>query len=47
MTIVEMLGQSGLLTVIGMTVVFLFLALMIVCVNITAAVIRRLGLDKA
>jgi oxaloacetate decarboxylase gamma subunit len=46
MTITEMLGQSGILTILGMTVVFVFLWIMIICVNMVGRVIRRLGLDK-
>jgi oxaloacetate decarboxylase gamma subunit len=46
MTIVEMLGQSGILTVLGMAVVFLFLWIMIICVNLTGRLIHKMGLDK-
>jgi oxaloacetate decarboxylase gamma subunit len=46
MTIVEMLGQSAILTVLGMTVVFVFLWIMIVCVNLTGKAIHKLGMDK-
>ena len=46
MTITEMLQQSMILTVLGMAVVFVFLWLMVFCVNITAKVIHKLGLDK-
>jgi oxaloacetate decarboxylase gamma subunit len=46
MTIVEMLGQSGSLTILGMAVVFLFLWIMIICVNLTGRMIHRMGLDK-
>jgi oxaloacetate decarboxylase gamma subunit len=46
MTIMEMLEQSAVLTVLGMTVVFVFLWIMIVCVDLTGKVIHRLGLDK-
>jgi oxaloacetate decarboxylase gamma subunit len=46
MTIMEMLEQSGILTVLGMAVVFLFLWIMIVCVNMVNKIIHRLGLDK-
>jgi oxaloacetate decarboxylase gamma subunit len=46
MTIIEMLGQSGVLTVLGMAVVFSFLLIMIVCVTISGKVIHTLGLDK-
>jgi oxaloacetate decarboxylase gamma subunit len=46
MTIVEMLEQSAILTILGMTVVFAFLWIMIFCVNLTAKAIRKMGLDK-
>lgn len=46
MTIVDMLGQSGLLTLLGMGVVFGFLIIMIVFVTISTKVIKALGLDK-
>ena len=46
MTIMEMLGQSGILTVLGMAVVFAFLWIMIIFVNLTGRVIKKLGLDK-
>lgn len=34
MTIFEMLGQSGLLTVLGMLVVFSFIIVLIICMHI-------------
>jgi oxaloacetate decarboxylase gamma subunit len=46
MTIVEMLEQSVVLTILGMAVVFAFLWLMIVCVNLMGKVIHKIGLDK-
>jgi oxaloacetate decarboxylase gamma subunit len=46
MTILEMLEQSTILTVLGMTVVFAFLWIMIICVNLTGKVIHKMGLDK-
>ena len=46
MTIMVMLQQSGILTVLGMAVVFVFLWIMIVCVNLTAKLIHKLGWDK-
>ena len=46
MTIMEMLQQSAVLTVLGMTVVFIFLWIMIVCMNLIAKLIHKLGLDK-
>lgn len=46
MTIVDMLGQSGLLTLLGMGVVFGFLCIMIVFMTITAKIMKALHLDK-
>jgi len=46
MTIVEMLGQGGVLTVLGMAVVFGFLLIMIICMVISGKIIHKLGLDK-
>jgi len=46
MTILEMLGQSGSLTVLGMGVVFGFLAIMVICVTIMGKVVHALGADK-
>ncbi|MDR1443692.1 MAG: OadG family protein [Treponema sp.] len=46
MTILQMLQQSAILTVLGMTVVFVFLWIMILCVNGTGKLIRRMGMDK-
>ena len=46
MTILEMLQQSAVLSVLGMTVVFIFLYIMIVCVNLTAKLIQKMGWDK-
>jgi oxaloacetate decarboxylase gamma subunit len=46
MTIADMLGQSGVLTVLGMGIVFLFLVLLIIAVTITGKVIHALGWDK-
>ncbi|GHU82122.1 hypothetical protein FACS189468_5970 [Spirochaetia bacterium] len=46
MTIVTMLGQSGVLTVMGMGTVFGFLAILIVCVTLMGKVIHALGADK-
>jgi oxaloacetate decarboxylase gamma subunit len=42
----EMLEQSAILTILGMTVVFVFLWIMIVCVNMVGKAIHKLGLDK-
>ena len=46
MTILEMLQQSAVLALLGMAVVFIFLWVMIVCVNLTAKLIHRMGWDK-
>ncbi len=46
MTISEMLGQSGILTLLGMGVVFSFLIIMILCMNLLRMAIQALHLDK-
>jgi oxaloacetate decarboxylase gamma subunit len=46
MTIMDMLGQSVILTILGMAVVFVFLWIMIICVNLTGKAIHKMGLDK-
>jgi oxaloacetate decarboxylase gamma subunit len=46
MTIMEMMQQSAVLTVLGMFVVFAFLWLLIICVNCVAKITHALGLDK-
>ncbi|MDR3191779.1 MAG: OadG family protein [Treponema sp.] len=46
MTITVMLEQSGILTLLGMGVVFGFLIVMIVSVSLVGKAIRALGLDK-
>jgi oxaloacetate decarboxylase gamma subunit len=46
MTILEMIEQSMILTVLGMAVVFAFLWIMIICVNVTGGMIHKMGLDK-
>ena len=46
MTIVEMLGQSGILTLLGMGVVFGFLALMVVVINQVGKFIDKKELDQ-
>jgi oxaloacetate decarboxylase gamma subunit len=46
MTIVEMLQQSAVLTVLGMAIVFAFLWLMVVCVNLVGKLVHKIGLDK-
>jgi oxaloacetate decarboxylase gamma subunit len=46
MTIMEMFGQSGILTVLGMGVVFSFLFIMVVCVTLMGKIVNKLGLEK-
>ncbi len=46
MTITEMLGQSGLLTLLGMCVVFSFIIILIICMTILKGVIHACKLDK-
>ena len=46
MTITGMLGQSGLLTLLGMCVVFSFIIILIICMTIMKSVIHALKLDK-
>ncbi|MDR3343673.1 MAG: OadG family protein [Treponema sp.] len=43
MTIAEMLQQSAILTVLGMVIVFAFLWLMIICVNLVGKLVHSLG----
>jgi oxaloacetate decarboxylase gamma subunit len=45
MTIVEMLEQSGVLTLLGMGIVFSFLIILIIAVTIAGKIIHALGLD--
>ena len=42
MTILEMLGQSGILSVLGMGVVFGFLIIMVICVSIMGKIIQAI-----
>ena len=46
MTITQMLSQSLILTLLGMSVVFSFLIILIVFVSLTAKVIKALKLDQ-
>lgn len=46
MTIVDMLNQSLILTLLGMGVVFSFLIILIVCMTIAQKVIHAMKLDK-
>jgi oxaloacetate decarboxylase gamma subunit len=43
MTIVEMLGQSGVLTLLGMGIVFGFLVIMIISITVVGRIIQALG----
>ena len=46
MNVEQMLGQSGILTLLGMGVVFGFLIIMIVCMYALHAILSALKLDK-
>ena len=46
MTVMEMLGQSAILTLLGMGVVFLFLIILVICISLSSRVIKALKLDK-
>ncbi|MHB9293547.1 oxaloacetate decarboxylase (Na+ extruding) subunit gamma [Hollandina sp. SP2] len=46
MTITVMLEQSGILTLLGMGIVFGFLVTMIVCISTLGKIIHALGWDK-
>jgi oxaloacetate decarboxylase gamma subunit len=46
MTIVEMLEQSGVLTLLGMSIVFGFLIVLIISITLAGKLIHALGLDK-
>jgi oxaloacetate decarboxylase gamma subunit len=41
-----MLGQSGVLTLLGMGVVFSFLIIMVISITIVGKLIHALGIDK-
>lgn len=45
MTIIEMFGQSGVLTLLGMAVVFSFLIILVLFMNLVAKIIHALGWD--
>ncbi|MBQ2315222.1 MAG: OadG family protein [Treponema sp.] len=47
MTISQMLSQSGMLTLLGMGVVFSFLIILILSMYLLHAVVHALRLDKA
>ena len=46
MTITEMLGQSGLLTLLGMSVVFSFIIILILCIKLLHVILHAFKLDK-
>jgi oxaloacetate decarboxylase gamma subunit len=46
MTIAEMLEQSGVLTLLGMGIVFGFLVILIISITLVGKLIHALGLDK-
>jgi oxaloacetate decarboxylase gamma subunit len=46
MTIAEMLGQSGVLTLLGMGIVFSFLVILIIAVTVMGKIVHALGADK-
>jgi oxaloacetate decarboxylase gamma subunit len=45
MTIVEMFGQSGILSLLGMGVVFLFLIILIISVTLVAKLVKAMKWD--
>jgi oxaloacetate decarboxylase gamma subunit len=45
MTILDMLGQSSVLTVLGIGVVFAFLIIMIICLTLVHKLVQILKLD--
>ena len=47
MTIVQMLEQSGVLTVLGMAVVFGFLVIMVICVSIMGKIFQSFEKQKS
>ena len=46
MTIMEMLGQSGVLAVLGMSVVFGFLVIMIIAITVVGKIMQASGAGK-
>ena len=46
MTIMDMLGQSSTLTVLGMSVVFGFLCIMVIAVTLMGKIVHAVGADK-
>jgi len=43
MTIIEMLQQSSILTILGVATVFGFIALMVFCIGLVGKIINRTG----
>ncbi|MDR0684626.1 MAG: OadG family protein [Spirochaetaceae bacterium] len=46
MTIAQMFNQSGVLALLGMSVVFGFLIILVVVISVAGRIIHALGLDK-
>jgi len=46
MTIFDMLEQSGVLTLLGMSIVFGFLVIMVITISCVGKVIKKFGFDK-
>ncbi|MCL2129186.1 MAG: OadG family protein [Treponema sp.] len=46
MTIFDMLRQSGVLSLLGMGIVFSFLVILVICVSIMGSIMRRFGASK-
>ncbi len=46
MTISQMLGQSGILTLLGMAVVFGFIIILIICMKLLQVIVHAAGWDK-
>jgi len=46
MTIFDMLEQSGVLTLLGMSIVFGFLVIMVITISGVGKVIKKFGFDK-
>jgi oxaloacetate decarboxylase gamma subunit len=46
MTIADMLGQSGVLTLLGMGIVVSFLVILIIAVILVGKIIHAIGADK-
>ena len=46
MTILQMLGQSGVLTILGMGVVFSFLVILVICVSLMGKVLNAFAKEE-